>query len=1348
MKKTLLLLAALAAALGAGAQTFPNYALGIENTTWQSIASTGTRLTQVYNTYEQQISLPFDLEFGGATVPQGQTVKVSARGRVNLGQYGAYNYAYTHWNMPSAEFAIIPFFVNMVEMPRNSSSCYWLTRDDDRGGQELVVEWNGLRRYGASGDNVSYQLHIHSNGDIAVCYGPMTLQAGYWDTIFTFAVVHDNASDRILTTGHWNTDSSIVLANPSSIGSTPLMVGVPQEGLILTMVRPLPPCPHPTHLAANQVWHEGATLHWGGNGVSGAQYLVQYSTSSFTPGSPLVPTHTVSDTSYLVTSLQPDQQYYACVRSDCGADTSRWESVQFQTSCIDIAHADLPYTQQFESAASAACWRKLGTVNFSSQTTSGGVTERFCNLFFLDSYAIMPPIDYVNDLQVSFRVKSGPVMVGVMDDPTDTATFVPIHECFSNGAAWNNYTVRFNRYDGYGRYIAFRAWPNEYGVGGCYIDDVLLEPIQGCLPVESLHVESHSDTSAVVLWTDYDSTNLYRVQCIGGTTFFTDTVATQGITLTGLAPETQYVVTVRTLCDSATASTDTTVNFSTYPSCMKPLAVTVDSVTRSTARVHWTEPNSLGTYRVVLRPSPLGTDTISAVTVVGDTVCLLTGLPSVRRYRVDVSQLCSGTWTDSEWETFDNDYSCPGPQGVAVDSVTSTTAVITVSDSGGADHLVILTTGYQSDTLNVTTPQFILTGLQPASQYTIRVYSRCADSTFSDFVSATFATACSMVTHADLPYVEDFDNAIVGSVNSLSPCWSFRSFAPSNYTGMYRPDGGQYHGATGHSLYVLAQQPDWPFFIALPEVDSLDDLMLKLWVYCNWSGDSKIDFGIMSNPADTTTFQVIDTYIPAVSQKWVEVSVPFRGYGSMGHYPAMRVGVVGSTFGDPFFLDDITLTFNLSCGQPDSLTIAALTDTSALLAIHPATGADSDAVAYQVVLSSFYGDDTLTVTDTLVDLAALHPATDYSVSVRSFCPEGGVTLATSLLFTTPCGALRLPWSEGFENSQIYHMPRCWELADTGSNTIDVRSTPIIAHGGSMLLHSGFSSEDSYVSYLTPEFAATDAPVVLSYYARGIELAGWADTSFIQLGISFVTSSDDTVFVFSDKVLMPEWTLCRHVLPAGALSSGGRFLFHATHVADSSSYPAYLQLDDLSVQAACLPVDSLVVATADTVPAGFTAYWQPQGAEQGWTVHMWSDTSDTSFTSSTPYTHLSTSPSTDYCLTVEPLCPPQSVTLDSLSADTVCFSTPAAPQPQGIADEADGGWSVAIHPNPAHGDVTVTATGGEWTVEILDLAGRTVLSATKVSSTHRTLTVSSLQPGAYFVRIVTGEKCRVEKLVVM
>ena len=1332
-----------------GAQNLQNYVLSIENSTWQSIASTGTRLNNVYYNYTETIQLPFDLEFGEHTFYQGQNVRVTGRGSLVFGNGGAYSYAYTHWNSPSNEYVIIPFFMGQAECPnRNTSQVYWLTRPDDRGGQEMVVEWTNIKRASHNGESVAYQVHVHSNGDIGVMYGPITLSSDP-DTLFTFAMVAGSANDRVLITGDWNTSSSITKVNPSTNIShwplTPLMGGTPAQGLYITYLRPLPPCPHPTHLTMGDVQQQTATVSWTGNGVAGAQYAVQYDTVDFTPGTPMQGTLTVNDTFINLTGLAPAHHYYVYVRAVCGGDISNWEGIDFWTPCEEMTHAELPYTQMFESTASAECWRKFGTVYWSTQSGSGANVVRYCNIFG-ESYAIMQPMDWVNDLQVSFDVKGGPVMVGVMDGPYDTSTFVPLHECWANNAEWYPYTVRLSGYSGNGKYIVFKAWPNQYGVAGCNIDNVVLDTIQGCIAPEHIVVERYNAVSADIRWTDYDSVGSYRV-VYQGAGFTPDTlyVSTTGCTLTGLTPSLGYTVAVSILCDSTTVGPADTVTFTTLPTCMTPVAVNIDNVTGRSATVHWTEMNTVGTYLVVLKET-FG-DTISIDTVVADTTITYNNLQTNRQYRVDVRQLCSGVWTAERWDTFRTTFSCSGPQGVNADSVTTSTAVITSSDSlGSGPYRVIIYGGGHTDTIVLTSSTSLLTGLAAATSYNVVVSTVCIDSSFSDAVSVRFATPCNIITHADIPYVETFDNCFNGDAGSLSPCWTIRSYAPSNYVGMFKPLASVYHGTSGLSLYAIARMATEPVFIALPEVDSLNDLVLNFWVYCTMTGDAKVDIGVMTDPTDSTTFTSLQSYFPDVRNQWLEVEVPLSSYTGTGRYAALRAGTVNATVGDALYFDDIRLQFNLSCERPDSLIVDNLTDTSAMLTIVPSADADSDAAAYHVVVSSHYGNDTMILTSSSTLLTNLLPATDYEVEVRSECPEGGLTTATFAQFTTPCGAYRLPYFEDFENQDEYQLARCWELMDSGSVSPQVRSTWVTPYSGRRAMVVNVY-DSAYSSFATPWIRPYNGPVMFSFMAKAYNYRYMVDTMPVALEVA-LQNADTMVTIFSNKVLYADWTQLDFTAATGLLATGGRFVITIVQEADSNGHIGILHIDDVSVVEACLPVTGLEVVTTDSIPVGLIARWIPMGIETRWEVSArnYMFRHDTVVNSPMMVLTGLLPDSTDYWLGVRPICGEGDT---GAWSDIVAFRTPDPYNPQGINSALNIQHStLAVYPNPTSGKVTVEWPEHQGTaiVEMLDVSGRQCGRWT-MKDRMLTINVGRMPVGAYFLRVTHQKGTEVRRLTV-
>ena len=72
-------------------------------------------------------------------------------------------------------------------------------------------------------------------------------------------------------------------------------------------------------------------------------------------------------------------------------------------------------------------------------------------------------------------------------------------------------------------------------------------------------------------------------------------------------------------------------------------------------------------------------------------------------------------------------------------------------------------------------------------------------------------------------------------------------------------------------------------------------------------------------------------------------------------------------------------------------------------------------------------------------------------------------------------------------------------------------------------------------------------------------------------------------------------------------------------------------------------------------------------------------------------------------------------------------------------------SVAIYPNPAHGNVTIEATSPA-TVTLLSLNGRAVNTWTTESNSI-TIDLSAVPQGAYFVKVVSRGNVTVRKLIV-
>ena len=121
------------------------------------------------------------------------------------------------------------------------------------------------------------------------------------------------------------------------------------------------------------------------------------------------------------------------------------------------------------------------SIRFYNYTTSGT---------YDDQIAILPEIDVntfpINTLQITFDARDNTatypfnLIVGVMSNPADKTTFVPVDTIVTSSTSYANYTVMFDTYTGTGSYIAMMAKKPTSNYNYGYVDNILLEVIPSC----------------------------------------------------------------------------------------------------------------------------------------------------------------------------------------------------------------------------------------------------------------------------------------------------------------------------------------------------------------------------------------------------------------------------------------------------------------------------------------------------------------------------------------------------------------------------------------------------------------------------------------------------------------------------------------------------------------------------------------------------------------------------------------------------------------------------------------------------------------------------------------------------
>ena len=360
---------------------------------------------------------------------------------------------------------------------------------------------------------------------------------------------------------------------------------------------PLPECPHPSQLVVNNVGIQTAEISWVELG-SATEWIVQYDTVNFTPGANTTANSILVTTNpYTLTGLDSGMTYYVYVAAFCNPDTSDYISTNFTT--LAASPATLPYSCDFEqpgvngwdliSGTQTNHWM-VGTAasnggNQGLYVTNDGSSNAYTTSSLSYSYAVralnlsdpgeyaysydwkgMGESHYYDFTRVFITPASETFVAGsVLGGNTysfSTAT-CPAGwlELTQSGATpntlaqqstWTTVTGTFSITNP-GNYKMVFVWAND-GSGGTNpptaIDNVMLTQLNCPSPV-NLTVTRFTSDSVFLAWNGNGATGPWLLTYDNiSTTVYDSTVA-----IGGLSSGTQYTFSIATLCGSDTSFT-------------------------------------------------------------------------------------------------------------------------------------------------------------------------------------------------------------------------------------------------------------------------------------------------------------------------------------------------------------------------------------------------------------------------------------------------------------------------------------------------------------------------------------------------------------------------------------------------------------------------------------------------------------------------------------------------------------------------------------------------------------------------------------------------------------------------
>lgn len=222
---------------------------------------------------------------------------------------------------------------------------------------------------------------------------------------------------------------------------------------------------------------------------------------------------------------------------------------------------------------------------------------------------------------------------------------------------------------------------------------------------------------------------------------------TPPVAITGLTPNADYEIQIRTICVENTIFSDwLSTGFKTLE-CLAPQNITVRNITYSTAEVSWSAAQGVTLYEISYQIE--GSGAWSAPETLSATAIILQGLTQGREYRVRVRSICTPGVLEAENSVLFSTVLCPPIQNLAFNNVSFTS--FTLTWQAAPQSLGYEVYYKEADSVNwkgpiqVPSNRCALTGLRAGVKYYVRVRSICiADIIFSDSVldSVFTNTAC------------------------------------------------------------------------------------------------------------------------------------------------------------------------------------------------------------------------------------------------------------------------------------------------------------------------------------------------------------------------------------------------------------------------------------------------------------------------------------------------------------------------------------------------------------------------------------------------------------------------------
>jgi len=610
-----------------------------------------------------------------------------------------------------------------------------------------------------------------------------------------------------------------------------------------------------------------------------------------------------------------------------------------------------------------------------------------------------------------------------------------------------------------------------------------------------------------------------------------------------------------------------------------------------------TDPTDLNTF------TPLDTLNIGGNTSWDEYITSLENFTGVGRYLAIKAVRPTSNWycnvDDIKVEVIPD---CPAVSNMMARAITPTSASVVWTEEGDATSWTLeygpagflFGTGTQ---MSVTDDSVNISGLLPNTQYEVYVVPDCPAGV-AGINSLIFSTACEYMT--ELPFFEDFEGSPTGTSTTGSPfipCWtrlnngsSYGGYPYVSSSSTYNHTPGGTYGLYWYNSTTTGTYGDYEC-IVLPGFDTneiaINSLQLSFWAKSSsTSYNPVLEVGVMSDPSDINTFQLVHPFHVGNSTIWDEYMTSLEDFSGNGCHLAIRgLRSSGNWYA---YVDDIKVEPAPDCPRVEDITISNITESS----VDVSWTEVGEATQWDVVLVQ-HGmtpepDSAITVYTESYSFTGLTENTVYDIYITTGCDEG-VGGTNSITFQTDCLPIAhedMPYVEDFEAytaSTSGTIDPCWRKGNMGvSNYYPYVSSSYHASGSKSLYFYGYNS--SYYSYVAlPTFEDSLSSLLVRFKL----LKTSASYGGITVGVMENTSDISTFHYIATVQAQANSTWEEFTVPLGN--------YHGTgHIAFLQNSTYYTYMDDVVVDflPSCPPVSNLDVSNVSSTSAFVTWGVQP------------------------------------------------------------------------------------------------------------------------------------------------------------